>query len=162
MLFKTIPLLISLAQATKILQGSTPHVTSSGDDITIQSTRVNGTLTSFSVIEGSGCPAGTYQAQPIEPGKSLNTYVDFDPSVFKFNSTTNTVEVTCTLSVDFEFVYPEDGQAQILLDTVTNNDASFEEGDVARETNFNVAYDVIVAAGDEGFDVSITLRPISA
>lgn len=159
MLFKSFSLFISLAQAAQILRGSISNVATSSD-IAIQSTQVNGTLTSFSVIEGSGCPAGTYHAQPIEPGKSLNTYVDFDAGTFLYNSTTTTAPVTCTFSFDFEFIYPEDGEAQIDINSITYNDARFEEGDVDRETNFNVQYDMIVAAGDVEFDGSIVYTRI--
>jgi len=161
MLFKSFSLLISLGQAAKILRGSNSHIATSGES-TIQSARVNGTLTSFSVIEGSGCPAGTYHAQPIEPGKSLNTYVDFDAGIFLYNSTTTTAPVTCTLSMSFEFIYPEDGQAEINLDSITYNDAKFEEGDLDRETNFRAEFDMVVAAGNEELSVSVTLRPFCA
>jgi hypothetical protein len=161
MLLRTFPLLISLGQAAKILRGPTPpHIDAS------QATIVNGTLTSFSVIEGSGCPAGSYHAQPIEPGKSLNTYVDFDASIFSYNSTTSTAPVTCTVSFNYEFVYPEGGQAQLNLDTITYNDAQFEQGDVNRTTYFEMVPDVAVtASGSEPFNVSVIIlfsRPVCA
>jgi hypothetical protein len=79
-----------------------------------------------------------------------------------YNSTTTTAPVTCTFSINFEFIYPEDGQPQIQLDSITYNNAKFEEGDVARETNFNAQYDMIITAGNEELDVSVTLRPICA
>jgi hypothetical protein len=161
MLFKSFSLLISLGQAAQILRASNAHVATS-DNSTIQRTVVNGTLTSFSVIEGSGCPTGTYHAQSIEPGKSLNTYVDFDAGIFLYNSTINTAPVMCTLSINFEFTYPEDGQAEINLDSIMNNDAKFEEGDLIRETNFLAAYDLKVAAGEVNFDVSVTLESVRA
>jgi hypothetical protein len=154
MLLKSLSLLIPLGQAAQILKGSYPHVATSGE-MTIQSTRVNGTLTSFSVTEGNGCPSGTYQAQPIEPGTSLNTYVDFDAGIYLYNSTTSPAPVTCTLSIDYEFTYPEGGQAEIILESITYNDARFEEGDVARETNFDALYDLNATAGDDGIDVSV-------
>ncbi|KAJ4298816.1 hypothetical protein N0V90_004058 [Kalmusia sp. IMI 367209] len=156
MILKSISLFISLGQAAHIIRASIPHIaTSSGS--TIQSTQVNGTLTSFNILEGSGCPAGTYHPQPIEPGKSLNTYVDFDAGSFLFNSTTSTTPVTCTLSIDFEFVYPEDGHAEVIFETLTYNDAKFEEGDVDRGTNFVVAYDIISTAGDDEIDGGLSM-----
>ncbi|KAF2789711.1 hypothetical protein K505DRAFT_365381 [Melanomma pulvis-pyrius CBS 109.77] len=159
MLLKSFFLLFSLGQAAQVLRASIPHIATSSDS-TIQSTPVNGTLTSFSILEGSGCPAGTYHAQPIEPGKSLNTYVDFDAGVFLFNSTTSTAPVTCTLSINFEFIYPEDGLPEVFFGTVTNNEAKFEEGDVDRGTNFIEQYDVIATAGDEGLDGSLKMTRI--
>ncbi|OAG08069.1 uncharacterized protein CC84DRAFT_1257000 [Paraphaeosphaeria sporulosa] len=150
MLFKTFSLLISVGQAIQVLRGSAPHATSSNDDTT--PIPVNGTLTSFSVLEGSGCPAGSYHAQPIEPGKSLNTYVDVDPSIFFFNSTTTPAPVTCTLNINFEFVYPENGQAELFIGAFASNDIKFEEGDTVRETNFNVQVDMLATAGAEELD----------
>jgi hypothetical protein len=149
MFFKSIPLLISLAQAAKILQPPNPHIASA------QSARVNGTLTSFTIIEGSGCPAGSYHAVPISPGASLNTYVDVDPSIYAYNSTTSTAPASCTFLIDFEFVFPEDGVAEINLDTITYNDAQFEDGDGNKTTNFKANFDMVVAmSGTEGFNVS--------
>ena len=152
MLLKSFPLLslVSLGHTAQLLRGSTAP----SSPLTTQTTRVHGTLTSFSVIEGSGCPAGTYTTTPITPGVSLNTAVDFDAAVFLYNSTTSTAPVTCTLSIDFEFTYPEDGQAEIILDSVLYNDARFEQGDTNRTTNFNVEYDLQATAGADEIAVS--------
>ncbi|KAF2444933.1 hypothetical protein P171DRAFT_431716 [Karstenula rhodostoma CBS 690.94] len=105
------------------------------------------------ILEGSGCPAGTYHAQPIEPGKSLNTYVDFDPSVFLFNSTTTPAPVTCTTSVNFEFTYPEDDQ--VSFETTHVQRRQVEERDVDRGTNFIFDFKLLANAGDEVLDVRI-------
>ncbi|KAF1980296.1 hypothetical protein BU23DRAFT_562675 [Bimuria novae-zelandiae CBS 107.79] len=153
-------LLIPLGQAAQLLQASTPYTlgTVASSDSVIPSTIVNGTLTSLSIVEGSGCPNGTYHPQHFELGQSLNTYVDFD--TFLFNSTTSPAPVTCTLSIDFEFVYPEDGLAEMIFDTIAYNDAKFEEGDVARGTNFITAYGIIYTTGDDGINGSLNLTRV--
>ncbi|PVH95976.1 hypothetical protein DM02DRAFT_659634 [Periconia macrospinosa] len=111
------------------------------------STRVNGTLTSFTLLEGSGCPAGTYKAQPFEPGKLLNTYVEFDS--FVYNSTTSSSPLTCTLSIDFEFVFPESGEAEVVVIASSSVEAKYEEGDDDRTTNFVLQHDQVAVAGSE-------------
>lgn len=155
--FKSFFLFISLGQAAQILRSSNLQ------GVTAEpATLVNGTLTSISVLEGSGCPAGTYHVQPIEPGKSLNTFVDFDPSTYLFNSTTTTAPVTCTLSISFEFIYPEDGQALVKVDSITDNVAKFEEWDVDRGTNFNLENYMLAKAGDDEVEVSLVFRLVQA
>lgn len=153
MVSKSLFLIASVAQATEMLRLSGLHTTSLEDSTT--PIPVNGTLTSFSILEGSGCPAGSYQTQPIEPGKSLNTYVDFDPEIFLYNSTTTLAPVKCTINVDFDLICPENGQADVYLAAITTNNAKFEEGDADRETNFNLYIDALYTAGDEYLDVSL-------
>ncbi|KAH7355462.1 hypothetical protein BKA66DRAFT_446539 [Pyrenochaeta sp. MPI-SDFR-AT-0127] len=108
---------------------------------------VNGTITSFSVLEGSGCPAGTYEPQPIEPGKSETTYADF--SSFVYNSNTSPGPVTCTLSIDFEFKYPESGAAIIFVGTIGYIEGFYEEGDDKKETVFTLDHYTTASAGAE-------------
>jgi hypothetical protein len=112
-----------------------------------------------SVLEDNGCPAGTYHVQPFEPGKSLNTYVDFDTGSFLFNSTTSPGPANCTLSIDYEFVYPEDGNAEVIFDTIMHHEDKFEEGDVDRGTNFVTEYDILFTAGAEQIAVGVGVRP---
>lgn len=157
MLLKSLLPFISLGQAAKILRQPTSRLSS--DEGTIEPTPVNGTLTSFTVIEGNGCPAGSYQLGPFEPGKSINAFVDYDPSVFFYNSTTSPGPVGCTVSIDFEFVYPESGVAGLELLTVTPYANKYEEGDEERGTNFIIDYLLAIVAGDESLDVIIADTP---
>lgn len=118
---------------------------------------VNGILTSFSVLEGTGCPAGTFTPQPIEAGKSTQAVIDF--SNFVFNSTTSEGPATCSLKYDFEFTYPaSDAGIPILYPQVaTETSSSYEEGDSERSTNFNLVHVFNVKAGEDGlYNVSIT------
>jgi hypothetical protein len=151
MLLTKFSLLLSVGQAVKILRAPTsPHVDTS------LTTTVNGTLTSFTITSGTGCPAGSYYTPPIEPGKTLNTYIDFNSSLFLYNSTTSTAPVTCNLSMTYEFVYPEDGQAQLSIDTSTLADAQFEAGDANRTTYFEAVYDLsLITQGEDDFNVSM-------
>ena len=150
MLFKSLLLLISVAQASQMLRLGVPHATNSNDGITPSP----GTLTSFSILEGSGCPAGSYRAQPFEPGKSVQTYVDFDPEIFLYNSTTSPAPVECTVTITFDFIYPENGRADVYLSANISNTAKFEEGDTERETNFDLVLDMLATAGNYELDVS--------
>lgn len=110
-----------------------------------------GVLTSFSVVEGTGCPAGTFTPQPIETGKSPNTYVDFDR--FVYNSTTSEGPVTCTLKFDFEYTYPEgDGTPVLLAQVSTGTSNEYEENDQERGTNFNLEHTFSVKAGQSEID----------
>jgi hypothetical protein len=117
--------------------------------------RFSGVLTAFSVIEGTaGCPAGTFTPQPIEPGKSTNTYVDFNN--FDFNNTTSEGPATCSIAFDFEYTMPERGYGSLYVQLHTLAQGWFEENDTERETNFNVNHLFNIKAGPEEFvDVSI-------
>ncbi|KAL1610322.1 hypothetical protein SLS60_001988 [Paraconiothyrium brasiliense] len=158
MLLISLFMLIPMGQAANILHEGTPRL-ATPDDSAVRSARVNGTLTSISILEGSGCPAGTYQPGPLEPGKSLNTAVDFDPSIFLYNSTTSLNPVMCTLSIDFEFVYPEDGQADLLILTASSYTTKYEEGDEERGTNFIFKHEMLGMAGDREIEVTVTIKP---
>lgn len=115
--------------------------------------RFGGVLTSFSVIEGTGCPAGTFTPQPIKAGTSTSTVVDFDN--FDYNSTTSEVSVTCTISYDFEYTIPERGYGSLYVQLHTAAQGFYEENDTERGTNFNVNELFNIKAGpDEFTDVS--------
>lgn len=120
-------------------------------DSTAQLTQVNGTLTSFSILEGNGCPAGTYHPQPFEPG-TLSTFVDFDS--FVFNGSSSSEPLRCTLNVNFEFTYPEDGVAGLEIDTIAVFETKYEEGDETKVTNFVINHDMAATAGDSERSVS--------
>jgi hypothetical protein len=110
-----------------------------------------GVLMSFSVVEGTGCPAGTFTPQSIEAGKSLNTFVDFDS--FVYNSTASEGPVTCTLKFDFEYTYPEgDGTPVLLAQVSTDLSSEYEENDQERGTNFNLEHTFTLKAGDSEID----------
>jgi hypothetical protein len=117
--------------------------------------RIVGLLTSFSVIEGTGCPAGTFTPQPIEAGKTTNTYVDFES--FLFNSTTSEAPVTCSVKYEFEFTYPERGYGAVYPQVSTETESKYEESDTERGTNFNLEHIFNIKAGQEGIeDVSVS------
>jgi hypothetical protein len=117
--------------------------------------RIVGVFTSFSVIEGTGCPAGTFTPQPIEAGKTINTYVDFES--FLFNSTTSEVPVTCSLRFEYDFTYPERGYGVVYPQVNTETESKYEEDDMERGTNFNLEHIFNIKAGQMQFnDVSVS------
>lgn len=119
--------------------------------------RFGGVLTTFSVIEGTGCPAGTFTPQPIEPGKSTSAYVDFNN--FDFNSTTSEGPATCSITFDFEYTMPERGYGNFQPNLHTLAQGWYEESDTERQTNFNVAHLFNIKAGpDEFVDVSVWIH----
>ena len=97
---------------------------------------INGVITSLTVLEGSGCPAGTYHPGSFEAGKSINTFFDFDNFVLN-NSQSSDDSVICTLSIDYEIVYPKSGEADIAPAIRTHLET--KDG---KDTEFHVNYNV--------------------
>ena len=165
MFTKSFIALMALGQATalssRIATSGNSKILSSRDSLAARqdnATPVNGTITSLRVLEGDGCPAGTYHLESFEPNKSLSTAVKFDS--FGYNSATSSGPVACTVGIDFSFNYPESGIAQIYVSTDTAYTTAYEEGDEEKATNFNLRHELITQAGPEGFDVS-TVRVIA-
>jgi len=145
--FKSLFLLTSLGQASFI----SSHIAAS-------SIGVLGTVASFSILEGNGCPAGTYQTQPFESRRSLNTYADFDS--FVYSSATSPGPLVYILSVDFEFIIPEDGTGVFIGNSAFVN-IKYEEGYDAGETNFYMTHDMPAQAGSDGIAVCLSLEVVS-
>lgn len=151
MLFKSFFLLISLGNAAYILEGG-QRISAASEDPT-EPPQVNGTITSVEVIGGIGCPAGSYHVGPFQPGKSLNTYVEFDAGTYLYNSSA-TAPVDCTIKVAYEFVHPEGGSALVEFSSINYYDARYEEGDTEKTAEFVTDFQIIATAGDDSIDVS--------
>lgn len=117
-----------------------------------QCTRINATFTSFNVLGGNGCPAGTYHSQPLEPGLS-ETSVDFDN--FYFNHTF-AAEVQCTVALDFEFTYPESGMPDVTIASLASLETKY--GDEDKLTDFWSTMEWSIQAGDFAWEVSVNSR----
>lgn len=126
MLFKSMYLLLAVGHARVVKEIAKRQF---GDPI-------NGVITSLNVLEGSGCPTGTYHPGSFEAGKSINTFVDFDNFVLK-NSQGSDDTVVCTLSIDYEIVYPKNGEAEITPAIRTHLET--KDG---KDTEFHVDYNV--------------------
>ncbi|CAI6333072.1 unnamed protein product [Periconia digitata] len=160
MFFNSLVLLASVAQAAILSPNDNTRLVTSdrrlaafADPIRV----VNGTITSFTVTEGTGCTAGTYHTQPYEPGKSANTYVDIDN--FVYNSTTSSEPATCGFEVGVEFVVPDEleegGELEVILTSAATTLNEYEAGDETRETNFNYLYSIYGQLGSEILDTGI-------
>jgi hypothetical protein len=97
---------------------------------------INGVITSLNVLEGDGCPAGTYHPGSFEAGRSINTFVDFDSFVLTNNQGSDDT-VICTLSIDYEIVYPKSGEANIAPAIQTHLET--KDG---KDTEFHLNYNV--------------------
>lgn len=148
---KSVLLLAALGQALEIRKGDQLR----HGEMSIQgdSTVFNGVLTSVSVIEGNGCPAGSYHLAPIEPGKSISTVLELDPSIYYYNNSTSAGPVSCGVSFEFDFVIPA-AEADLSFGTSVQAVAKYEEGDTTRETGFVASNDLTVRVLDESFSVS--------
>ena len=151
MLVKLLPLLFTLGLADRIIG---PGSQNTFDDQPVEeATPTNGTLLTASIIEGNGCPAGTFYMQPIEPGKVMNTFVEFDNWVY--NSTTSPEPVTCGVKFTFEFVYPESGLAALEFGTKLFYTSAFEEGDTEQNAQFVAWWDISATAGPNAIGVRL-------
>lgn len=148
---KSVLLLAALGQALEIRKGDQLR----HGEMSIQgdSTVFNGVLTSVSVIEGNGCPAGSYHLAPIEPGKSISTVLELDPSIYYYNNSTSAGPVSCGVSFEFDFVIPA-AEADLSFGTSVQAVTKYEEGDTTRETGFVASNDLTVRVLDESFSVS--------
>ena len=153
MLFKLLPLLFVLGLADRIIEPSTQDTFA--DEPERGSQYTNGTLLTASVIEGNGCPAGTYYLHPIEPGKSAKTFVEMDN--WLYNSTTSPEPVTCGIKFTFKFVYPDSGFADMLFGTQLWHTSAYEEGDTEHSGLFVGKYDLAATAGPNAIDVCLVL-----
>ncbi|KAF2727301.1 hypothetical protein EJ04DRAFT_557484 [Polyplosphaeria fusca] len=154
MLLNALFLLAALAQARSISRRQ-------DDPPPFPGTEVNGTITSFSVLEGNGCPAGTYKTQPIELGKALNTYVDFDS--FVYNTNTSPSSLNCGLSIDFEFTYPDDGIANLFISTISSVEGKYDEASDNKDTIFVDEHLISVHIdGEEDLEFPVTVSVLRA
>ena len=126
MLFKSMYLLLAVGQARVVKEIAKRQFEDP----------INAIITSLNVLEGSGCPAGTYHPGTLDEGKSINTFVDFDNFVLN-NSEASDDSLTCTLSIDYEIVYPASGSAQI----IPSIQSHLETKD-GKDTEFHLDYNV--------------------
>jgi hypothetical protein len=149
---KSVLLLAALGQALEIRKGDQLR---HGGEMSIQGepTVFNGVLTSVSVIEGNGCPAGSYHLAPIEPGKSISTVLELDPSIYYYNNSTSAGPVSCGVSFEFDFVIPT-AEADLSFGTSVQAVTKYEEGDTTRETGFVASHNLTMRVLDETLSVS--------
>ena len=153
MLFKLLPLLFALGLADRII-GPGAQITFA-DEPERGSQYTNGTFLTASVIEGNGCPAGTYYLHPIEPGKSAKTFVGMDN--WLYNSTTSSEPVTCGINFTFKFVYPKSGFADMMFGTQLWHTSAYEEGETEHSGLFVGKYDLAATAGPNAIEVCLVL-----
>lgn len=144
MFSKSFILLAALGQAMEVRKG--PDVFKG--EMSIQSTEVLGVLTSVTVLEGNGCPAGSYKVQPFEVGKSPNTTIEFDPSIFVYNETIAPGPVSCGINFEFDYVISESDDAELGFGTRMELITRYDENDTTRESGFKAVYDLHMTIQD--------------
>ena len=142
---KSLILLAALGQALEVRKGADLFK----GEMSIQEVEISGNLTSVTVFEGNGCPAGSYKVQPFEVGKSPNTTIEFDPSIFIYNQTIAPGPVSCGIGFEFDFFIPEAEGADLGFGTRMELNTRYDQNDTTRESGFQADYDITMRVQEE-------------
>lgn len=106
-------------------------------------------ITAITTSGGSGCPAGTFSGGPDTVDDRVGQ-IGFDA----FKTTLDGEAVDCTVTVDFDYIVPTDGNAELILGAELHGFADLD----GLETGTSSTVSQTISAGGKSVRVPIPMR----